>query len=99
MLSTPLNYKLNTHSTHYGVIVGLEMMERRPKEIFVTPEDAGRLMCYSWQNVGLTVDIAHLNTFGDPINLFAEIDPKWVAHVIWGCGLLSFGSAEIAKAR
>jgi sugar phosphate isomerase/epimerase len=30
---------------------------------------------------GLTVDLAHLNTLGDPVGLFAELDPAWIAHM------------------
>lgn len=73
--------QIDEWATAYGVVVGLEMMERRHKEIFVTPEDAGRLMAHNWRSVGLTVDIAHLNTFGDPVKLLDAIDPDWIAHV------------------
>ena len=73
--------QIDEWATVHGVVVGLEMMERRHKEIFVTPEDAGRLMAQGWQNVKLTVDIAHLNTIGNPVKLLYAIDPDWVAHV------------------
>ncbi len=49
-----------------GVQVGLELMEDLPLEIFKTPADGRRLMALPLQHTALTVDLAHLNTLGDP---------------------------------
>jgi sugar phosphate isomerase/epimerase len=31
--------------------------------------------------VGLTVDIAHMNTHGDPLTFLQALDPVWIYHV------------------
>lgn len=73
--------QLDMLAAKYDLVVGSELMEQRSKEIFVTPEDAGRLMCQGWDHVGLTVDIAHFQTFGDASQLLATIPPHWITHV------------------
>ena len=73
--------QIDEWATQHGVPVGLELMERRPKQFFITPEDGARLMAHPWTNLKLTVDIAHLRTFGDPVALIERIDPAWIAHV------------------
>ena len=45
------------------------------------PADAARLMAEPWQAVGLTVDLAHLNTHGDPAELLSALQPGWITHV------------------
>ena len=65
----------------YGINVGIELMERKPFEFFMLPSDAKRLMAGAYQNLGLTVDLAHLNTHGNPIDLLEQINPDWISHV------------------
>ena len=72
---------LDTTAARLGVRVGLELMENRPREIFMLPSDAARLMETSWQQIGLTVDVAHLNTHGDPVELLNQLEPTWIWHV------------------
>lgn len=60
--------------------VGLELMENLPLEIFCRPEDAVRLMAHPFERLKLTVDLAHLNTHGDPPALLEQIQPAWIAH-------------------
>ena len=56
-------------------------MEARPREFFITPEDGAKLMAaLAFSNTGLTVDIAHLNTFTDPLKAIGQIDPKSIFH-------------------
>lgn len=73
--------ELDATATRLGVRVGLELMENRPREIFMLPADAARLMETSWQQIGLTVDVAHLKTHGDPARLLRQLNPAWIAHV------------------
>lgn len=73
--------QIDQWAAQHGVPVGLELMERRPKQFFITPEDGARLMAYPWANLRLTVDIAHLSTFGDPATLLERIEPAWIVHV------------------
>ena len=73
--------QIDQWATQHGVPVGLELMEHRPMQFFITPEDGARLMAYPWTNLRLTVDIAHLSTFGDPVALLERIEPAWIAHV------------------
>lgn len=64
-----------------GMHVGLELMEKRPKEIFMVPADAALLMATSWQQIGLTIDVAHMNTHGDPLWFLQQLEPDWILHV------------------
>lgn len=73
--------RIEQWALEHDVRVGLELMERRPREFFMTPEDGERLMSHTWNHVGLTVDIAHLKTLGDPVELLSRVHPAWIAHV------------------
>ena len=64
-----------------GVVVAVEMMEKRSREFFLTPDDARRVMKQDLPHICLTVDVAHLATIGDPAGLLEELDPSWIAHV------------------
>ncbi|UCC77967.1 MAG: sugar phosphate isomerase/epimerase [Anaerolineales bacterium] len=64
-----------------GVCVGLEAMEKRAKEIYVTPADVRRMLSKGWRNVGLTLDIAHAYTLMDPVDYMAQLDDAWITHV------------------
>lgn len=73
--------ELDEVADNYGIIVALELMENRPKEIFMLPEHAARLMESSWRQIKLTIDVAHMNTHGDPVEFLHDLDPDWIAHV------------------
>src|SRR5690606_31148377 len=64
-----------------GVRIGLELMENRPKEIFMLAEDARRVMEENWSHIGLTIDLAHLNTHGDPLAYLDKLEPDWIWQV------------------
>ncbi len=73
--------ELDEFAARLEVNVGLELMERLPHELFMRPKDAARLMQLPFEHVGLTVDLAHLNTHGDPLKLLSRLDPEWISHV------------------
>jgi len=64
-----------------GVKVGLEAMENRPREVYVSPADVHRLLSVGWTNIGLTLDIAHAYTLMDPVDYVAQLDSRWIIHV------------------
>lgn len=64
-----------------GVSVGLEAMEKRAKEVYVSPADVRRLLSMNWSNVGLTLDIAHAYTLMNPVDYIAQLDNQWITHV------------------
>ena len=64
-----------------GINVGIEVMEKRSKERFVGPEDVRRLMSRGWNRLGLTVDLAHIQTVMDHEQFFSRIDDEWILHV------------------
>lgn len=64
-----------------GVTVGLELMEKRPKEVFMLPDDARRLMAHGYRATRVTVDLAHSWSHYDPVQFLSEVDLGWVAHV------------------
>ena len=102
---------LDDQATRLGLRIGLELMEKLPLEIFMLPADAARLMSTSWRSLGLTVDLAHLNTHGDPPELLADLAPSWITHVHLsdnapshvhlplGAGTMDLGAALAAVAR
>lgn len=73
--------ELDSSADRYGLPVGLELMEKRPKEIFLSSADAHKLMTTTWKWIKLTVDVAHMNTVGEPLSFLAEIPPQWIGHV------------------
>ncbi len=64
-----------------GVSIGLETMEKRPKEVFVAPADVQRLLRSEWNTIGFTLDIAHAFTFMDPVRYIEQFEPKKIIHV------------------
>ena len=64
-----------------GVQVGLENMEKRSKEIFVSPEDVARIFLHPWHHIRLTLDLAHTPTAMDPFAYLKQINPEWIGHV------------------
>jgi sugar phosphate isomerase/epimerase len=102
---------LDDQAARLGLRIGLELMEKLPLEVFMLPEDAARLMSASWRSLGLTVDLAHLNTHGDPPRLLADLAPPWITHVHLsdnaptrvhlplGAGTMDLGAALAAIAR
>jgi sugar phosphate isomerase/epimerase len=74
---------LDERAALLGLKVGIEGMERKVNQFFVEPAALNRLadaMDHSrWSRLGLTVDLAHLATFTDPIAAFKEI--RRVVHV------------------
>ena len=64
-----------------GVVIGLEVMEKRPREILVTPEDVIDLMNQGWKNLKLTIDLAHARTVMDPSEFLNSINYKWINHI------------------
>ncbi len=64
-----------------GVVIGLEVMEKRPREILVNPEEVIDLMNQSWKNLKLTIDIAHARTVMDPSEFINSINHKWIRHI------------------
>ncbi len=65
----------------YGLMIGLELMERDPLQVFTSPGDAARMMKTSFKRIGLTVDLAHLSTHGDAADLLRQIEPSWITHI------------------
>jgi sugar phosphate isomerase/epimerase len=64
-----------------GTEVSVEAMEKRSKERFVTPSDIRRLMSRDWNHLGLTVDLAHIQTVMDHEQFFDRIEDEWILHV------------------
>jgi sugar phosphate isomerase/epimerase len=63
-----------------GLTIGIEAMEKRSKERFVTPEDIQRLMSRERKHLGLTVDLSHIQTVSDHEDFFSRIDDTWIIH-------------------
>jgi sugar phosphate isomerase/epimerase len=73
--------ELEARASNLNLRIGLELMEKLPLEIFMTPRDAARLMEMQFDHVGITVDIAHMNTHMNPVNFLEQIQSEWINHV------------------
>jgi sugar phosphate isomerase/epimerase len=73
--------QINEWALAEGIPVGLESMEKRPKEVFVTPADMMRLLRPEWKAIGFTLDLAHAYTFMDPVAYIEQFDPQRMLHV------------------
>ena len=71
---------LDELAARVGVRVGVEAMEKRSKEMFVSPTDIRRMMSKEWKHVGLTVDLAHIQTVMKHEQFFSSIERKWITH-------------------
>jgi sugar phosphate isomerase/epimerase len=61
--------------------IAIEVMEKRPKERFVAPEDVQRMMESKRPNLGLTLDLAHIQTVMNHEQFFHRIQKEWIFHV------------------
>lgn len=73
--------EVSEFSKEKALRVTFEMMEKRPKEFFQTPQDAKILMNEKIDGIGLTVDIAHLYTVGDEKEMIENLDDAWIKHI------------------
>ena len=73
--------QLDDWAAETGVWVGLENMEKGSREIFCLPRDAARLFARPRRRLGLTLDLAHTRTCGDPFQYLSEIRPEWIGHI------------------
>lgn len=75
--------RLNEHAERLELRVGIEGMERKVNQFFVEPTALNRLVeameNEGWSCLGLTVDMAHLATFTDPVDAFKTV--KRISHV------------------
>lgn len=72
--------ELDRKASRLDLKIGLELMEKIPGEIFMLPNDAARLMENNLPQIGLTIDIAHMNTHMPPIKFLQAINPEWIIH-------------------
>ena len=72
---------LDEWASGYGLWVGIENMEKGAKEIFTLPQDMARLLERPWRNIGLTLDLAHMQTHMDPLSFLRQVRPGWIYHV------------------
>ncbi len=68
-------------AAYYGLRLGIEGMENRPREFFVRPNDFQRLFDHPWKTIGLTIDIAHAQTVMNPLEYLDRISAPQIAHV------------------
>jgi len=80
-LMTAALAQINEWALVAGVSVGLESMEKRPKEVFITPADIQKLLRPECKAIGFTLDLAHAYTFMDPVAYIERFDPQRILHV------------------
>lgn len=72
---------LDDLAARLGVKVAVELMERRPLEVVMRPDDARRLVAHGFRATGLTVDLAHARTHADPVEFLRDLEGTPVDHV------------------
>ncbi len=66
---------LTSHAEKYGVILGMENMEKRPKEIFMDLSEIKLLFDkIKSPNLGLTLDLAHYHSVGNLLDFVNQLD-------------------------
>ncbi len=76
--------RLEQQAARLDVLACVELMENKDKEFFQTPEDGALLLAQKLPHIGLTVDIAHLHTLGDPqgaAGVLRRFQPRGFDHV------------------
>lgn len=67
--------EIATHAEKYNVLVGVENMEKRPKEFVLHLEDVQKLIqSVNSPHLGLTLDLAHYHSVGDVENFVRSLD-------------------------
>lgn len=61
--------------------IGLENMEKKPGEIFMTPSDLARIFGQPRARVRLALDLAHTQTHMHPVAFLQQVRPEWIGHV------------------
>ncbi len=85
-----------------GILVAMETMEKRPKEVVINPEIANRIIdTIDMDNLGLTFDISHAHTVMNVVEFIRSLrriihvhisDTKsGKTHVLMGRGEIDFG--------
>lgn len=68
----------------YGILVGIECMEKRAREFITRPKDAMRIINHVTSNksvLGITLDLAHLRTVGEPTVIVHEAERIFHVHL------------------
>ena len=73
--------KIDQWAYDENIIVGLEAMEKRSREIFIYPKDVIDIMSIGWKKIRLTFDIAHSYTVMEPTDYLKKINPDWIGQV------------------
>ena len=64
----------------FGIDVNMDIMEPRKKEIVTTPETANAILhAISMKNFGITLDIAHAQLTGSPLEFIRKL--KIISHI------------------
>jgi sugar phosphate isomerase/epimerase len=72
--------RLTSYAQQINRTIGLEVMEHIPKEFFITPKDANRILTQvSSPNLGITFDAAHVPLEIEPRDYFSEMNK--VIHI------------------
>jgi sugar phosphate isomerase/epimerase len=73
-------HSLDELAEEAGVTIGVEAMEKRPKEMFVSPSDIRRMMVKGWKHVGITVDLAHVQSVMEHDRFLSSMEKTWIVH-------------------
>jgi sugar phosphate isomerase/epimerase len=72
--------QLDRKAKQEGVKVGIEAMEKKSRELYLSPPEIERMLGKGWSHIGLTVDIAHIASITDHARFFAGLKKEWILH-------------------
>lgn len=75
---------IDERAARYGLKLGIETMEKKPKEFFVYPTDVHRLCGHPWRATGVTVDLVHASSMMDPTEYLESVPRDSLFHVHLG---------------
>lgn len=74
--------RLTSHAERKGLNIALELMEHIPKEFFIAPEDANKILDeVDASNLGITFDAAHVPLDDDPLDYISRINNVMHVHL------------------
>ncbi|KIX13055.1 sugar phosphate isomerase/epimerase family protein [Dethiosulfatarculus sandiegensis] len=72
---------LSKEAQKRGIPLALELMETKPCELVCSLEAFAKVAAWNLSNLFFTVDLAHLNTWGDPCRIWQSFDQKKLLHI------------------
>jgi sugar phosphate isomerase/epimerase len=74
-------YDLSHEAQTRKMPLALELMEQKPCELVCSEQALAKVSAWKIPNLFFTLDLAHLNTWGDPCQIWQNLDRKKLLHI------------------